>query len=231
MKKCLILVSIWMLASLNVMASDSMLMVEVGASSGDVTVADTDTSLGWDVALLNHPLSGNASAVGFFHTLDSGLLWGFGYQQFSVSGESDQVENSGTLSGVAYTEKYNFKTVELSLAGPFAAIGYNIQFAGDFHFLPQFRFGIGNRVTYKSSLRYRLDAPTIGYSSDDTGTYDDSGSLSGVQIALPVGYNFGSFSLYYQYQIVSKGYELTDGTTTFTSRVVDSSTLNFGFGF
>ena len=67
--------------------ADDSIVLELGSASGDTTWKDTGaySSLSGKI---DHDTTGGSFGVGYQKILDKGLLFGGGYQQLSVSGDS-----------------------------------------------------------------------------------------------------------------------------------------------
>jgi len=212
MKKTILTLFFLSVASIAFATENQKMTLELGSASGTMDFKSDDSQV--NAFALSHPMTGSMFALAYTKTASSGLIYGAGYHQFSVSGEATDTSTL-TVSGVDYEPTIKLAET-LKISGIFGLVGYNVDISEAMSFEPQLRIGLGNAISYNGDLTVSL----LGASS----TSSDSKSLSGSPaiLAFPVSYKISdTLFLGASIQLVGTGIEYNSGGTTYT-HVIDS---------
>ena len=227
MKKLLfVLLSVFFCESL---FADNSIIVELGSASGETTWKDSGefSSLSGKI---NHDTSGGSFGVGYQKILDTGLLFGGGYQQLSVSGDSGYSDTFNLIiSGTTVPTKLGLKTNQFIVSGLYGAIGYDIKTTDNLFFQPNIRIGLANRVEANYSLYLNLNVSgTQYYTSQD---YEESESGMTLGIMLPIVYKLESVNIGAQLRLGGGSLTLASGTEELEFIINSAFQITLGFNF
>ena len=209
-------------------ANDSII-VELGSASGDTEWKDTGTFSNLS-GKLNHDTSGGSFGVGYQKELDTGLLFGGGYQQLSVSGDSGYSQTSYmNISGTNFGINAGIKTQEFKISGIYGSIGYNLETADNLYFQPNLRLGLANQAEALYTIYMKLDASGTQTHVSQSYTHSDSGMTLGIM--LPMVYKFDSVNLGAQLRLGGGSLTLVSGTEELKFGIYSAFQITLGFNF
>ena len=208
--------------------ADDSIVVELGSASGDTTWKDTGaySSLSGKI---DHDTTGGSFGVGYQKILDKGLLFGGGYQQLSVSGDSGYSNTFYLVnsSGVIIPTKMGLKTQQFMISGLYGAIGYNIETTDNLLFQPNLRLGLANRAEAMYTLY--LNANVSGTEVNTSQDYSDSESGMTLGIMLPIVYKLESVNLGAQLRLGGGSLTLASGTEELKFSIYSAFQITLGF--
>jgi len=212
-------------------AIEEVAFFDLSSSAGTYTTSTTDPDLAFMNGNFDFDLTGGGFSTGYYRILDTNMLFGGGYQSYSLQGESGTKALTSTISGTTVNWNIAYKITELSYSGLFGMFGYHMGFAEKWSFDPHARLAISNKVTVKDSVYVKFEAPSLFLKSESETPGSESQSLSFVTLHLPIGYKFDNFSITYQLQIGGPGYKTSTATSSSTAQFGSNSQLIVGYYF
>jgi hypothetical protein len=227
---------LWVLSATTALAEfEQSVQVSLGSATGKTTYSNSDPTYSFLSGNLDHNTSGGSLAITYSRVLDSGLIFGGGYHDYSVSGQNAGYSKAGyclTTSGatVPCTLTVSLRTDKFEISGIFGMVGYRLDFADAWSFRPQGRLGIGNSETFNYSGVATLSSPSAtSVSAGLSKSVTDSGNM--LVFVLPVYYRSNNILLGLEFQSLGQSLTYNSGTVSIKASLVSATVLTLGFLF
>ena len=213
-KLCLTLFCLHLLCGVG-FAEDYTFVFGLGSTSGQTTVKGFRGSLSEFSTEFDHQISGGSFKFGIQRILESGFLYGSGYQSLRATGDTSVID------GIT---EYNLQTTSFNLGVAYFAVGYNIEVTENLFFQPNVQLGLA--FINSSYTLYEDSRISILLSGSGTGT--SFGIILPLVYQLENNWNVGGELL-----LGGGGLTLIDITTGYevTSVISSAAQLTFGYNF
>ena len=224
-KLCLTLLCFQLLCGVG-FATNS-LVVGFGTAAGKTTLPKLPSNFSV-LSSFEPDLSGTSWNVSYQKILDSGILWGGGYQNFEMSGSASD-DFVFFRRGRIIPFQATLKTEQFRVSGIYGMIGYSFALTENLFCQPNFRLGIANN--YEASYSFTVDTQI----SSTTATISGSASAAMRGLVLPFVYQAENLNIGGQLLFPTGSLTLAAGTGAleeeYKSELALSYQLVLGFNF